>query len=117
MPSPKRILIIAGPNGAGKTPAPDCVTSTASIGISSMSGSCTMSPGALQSYWNGKRNMTDKGRRHQFPHPEIDDQEFIRADTAMRRAAYVAQKRAIATTRLVRGVGRRQDGNLHRGQR
>ena len=42
--------------------------------------------------------MTDKGRRHQFPHPEIDDQEFIRADTAMRRAAYVAQKRAIATT-------------------
>ena len=42
--------------------------------------------------------MTDKGCRHQIPHSEIDDQEFIRADTAMRRAAFVAQKRAVATT-------------------
>ena len=42
--------------------------------------------------------MTNKDRRHQIPHSEIDDPEFIRADTAMRRAAYVAQKRAIATT-------------------
>ena len=42
--------------------------------------------------------MTSQNGRLQIPTQEADDQEFIRAHTAMRRAAYVAQKRAIATT-------------------
>ena len=42
--------------------------------------------------------MTNEKGRRQITSQDIDDQEFIRAETALRRAAYVAQKRAIETT-------------------
>ena len=42
--------------------------------------------------------MTSQKGKRQLLTQGADDQEFIRAHTAMRRAAYVAQKQAIATT-------------------
>ena len=42
--------------------------------------------------------MTSEKPKRWYSNYKSTDQEFIRADTAMRRAAYVAQKRAIATT-------------------